>query len=272
MAVSDVGDPSGPELELIQLANRARRDPVAEGVRYGVSCTGIPATPPLAPNTLLAKAALGHCNDMSQNHYYAHVNPTTGQNPGQQISAAGYTWMAYGQNIDTGPVQPVDAKVEHERFFVDVGNNPPGHRYNILGYQPTGPQPGFREMGTSYITNQIALVGADWDHYITEDFGTDQLDKPFVTGVVFDDKNASGEYDAGEGVGGVVIKLRASDQTWVEVQSSSAGAYSFRVNDPGDYTLEMSGGPFTTAVTLKITVGTDNVQVDAVVGIGLVKR
>jgi uncharacterized protein YkwD len=273
MSVSDVGDPSGPEQELIELANRARRDPIAEGNRYGLNFTGIPATPPLAPNALLAKAALSHTTDMAVNHYYDHQNPAGGPNPAQQITAAGYAWLGYGQNIDCGPVQPVDAKSEHQRFIVDAGVNPPGHRWNILGYSPTPPQDVHREMGTSYISSQVIAVGATWDQYITENLATSKDDKPFVTGVVFNDLDNSGEYDAGEGVKGVTVKLTAaSDLSFLVTKTATAGGFAFEVTDPGDYTLEMSGGPFATPVTMKVTVANDNVKVDGVVGKGLVKH
>ncbi len=272
--VSDVGDPSGAEQEMVELANRARRDPIAEGTRYGLTLTGIPPAPPLATNSLLAKAALAHATDQAVKKYYAHVNPNGGPTVGEQIQNAKYVWLSYAQNIDVGPVGPVDPKEEHKRFFVDEGVNPPGHRWNILSYSPPG-QPAniLREMGTSYITDQVLKVGAEWDQYIVQNFGSTETDKPFVCGVVYTDKNNTGEYDAGEGAKGVVVKLRrAEDGSVVGTTTKGAGAFAFEVLTPGDYTVEMEGGPFTTAVTLKVTVQSANVKVDGVAGKGLVAK
>ncbi|MEZ0229585.1 MAG: SdrD B-like domain-containing protein [Planctomycetota bacterium] len=271
--VGNVGDPSGPEQEMVELANRARRDPIAEGNRYGLNLVGTPPAPPLATNALLAKAALAHAKDQAVNKYYDHQNPNGGPDIEQQVKNAGYAANGNSQNIDIGPVGLVDAKEEHKRFFVDEGVNPPGHRWNILSYSPPGTQPLIlREMGTSYIDGQMVAVGAVWDQYIVQNFGSTETDKPFVCGVVFTDANNTGEYDAGEGAKDVVVKLRATDGTAIAMTTRTAGAYAFEVLAPGDYVVEMVGGPFVRPVSLKVRVDAVNVKVDGVAGKGLVAR
>ncbi len=268
----DIGNLSGAEQELVELVNRARRDPLAEGNRYGLNLSGIPATPPLAPSALLAKAALDHNDDMAKNHYFAHVSPS-GVDPAAQIAAAGYVALGSGQNISVDGVGPIDPKAHHRRFVIDAGVNPPVHRYNILSVDPSGNgAASWREFGSSYVSNQVGLVGADWDQYVTENFGRAKTDKPFVTGVAFDDSNNSGEYDAGEGSATVSVTLRAADGTSVVTKTRAAGGFAFQVNDPGTYTVEFQGGPFVSPTSVSIKVGADNVKVDAVVGKGAVAR
>ena len=79
--VADHGDPSGEEQEIIELAQRARRDPSAEAARlnarYGVALnfSSYPARPPLTPNQFLSQAAAAHVNDMAARSFYGHLNP-----------------------------------------------------------------------------------------------------------------------------------------------------------------------------------------------------
>ena len=52
-------------------------------------------------NDKLAKAAYDHSVDMKLNDYFSHTG-LNGSNPGQRITAAGYIWKTYGENIANG--------------------------------------------------------------------------------------------------------------------------------------------------------------------------
>jgi uncharacterized protein YkwD len=268
--VSDIGDPSPLEQELVELANRARRDPVAEGNRLGLNLAGYPPMPPLAPNGLLAKAARGHSLDMAANKYFGHVDPA-GLDPAGRITGAGYVWLACGENIFARtPSAPDDAKQCHSILMIDPGLNPPGHRYNILGVGVG--QALYREIGCSLVQNN-AGAGAPYDTYVTQDFGCQAASNPILTGVVFADANGSGEYDAGEGMGGVAVKLTAPNGNVVQTMTRAAGGYAFQVVAAGNYTIEFSGGNiFPSPVSAAVTIGTANVKVDGIAGTGIVLR
>ncbi|MFE6175677.1 sigma-70 family RNA polymerase sigma factor [Streptomyces sp. NPDC056464] len=78
---------------------------------------------PLAEDSLLNKAAQGHSEDMAARDFFDHTNPD-GADPGQRITAAGYRWSTYGENIAMGQQTP--------ESVMDSWMNSPGHRANIL--------------------------------------------------------------------------------------------------------------------------------------------
>ncbi|MGW1958053.1 sigma-70 family RNA polymerase sigma factor [Streptomyces sp. NPDC001920] len=78
---------------------------------------------PLAQDALLNKAAQGHSADMDARDFFDHTNPD-GADPGQRITAAGYRWSTYGENIAQGQQTP--------EAVMDSWMNSPGHRANIL--------------------------------------------------------------------------------------------------------------------------------------------
>ncbi|MGW4564430.1 sigma-70 family RNA polymerase sigma factor [Streptomyces sp. NPDC004561] len=78
---------------------------------------------PLTENPQLEKAAQGHSDDMAARHFFDHTNPD-GADPGQRITAAGYRWSTYGENIAQGQ-QTADSVMQSWM-------NSPGHRANIL--------------------------------------------------------------------------------------------------------------------------------------------
>ncbi|MEV7414484.1 sigma-70 family RNA polymerase sigma factor [Streptomyces sp. NPDC089919] len=78
---------------------------------------------PLTSNSLLTKAAQGHSDDMAARNFFDHTNPD-GKNPGDRITAAGYRWSTYGENIAMGQRTAADV--------MDAWMNSSGHRANIL--------------------------------------------------------------------------------------------------------------------------------------------
>src|SRR5262245_5705564 len=77
------GDPTAAEQQVLELINRARANPTAEGTRLGISITeGLTAAeaadvgprPPLAMNSILQSVALAHSEDMWTNNYFAHAS------------------------------------------------------------------------------------------------------------------------------------------------------------------------------------------------------
>src|SRR5262249_12612493 len=69
----------------------------------GCTC-GTTVMPPVAAlswNDQLATASYNHSADMATNNYFSHTN-LQGKNPGERITAAGYIWSAYGENIAEG--------------------------------------------------------------------------------------------------------------------------------------------------------------------------
>ncbi|EST18805.1 sigma-70 family RNA polymerase sigma factor [Streptomyces roseochromogenus] len=103
---------------------------------------------PLTENPQLQKAAQGHSDDMAARHFFDHTNPD-GADPGQRITAAGYQWSTYGENIAQG--QQTAAAV------MESWMNSPGHRANILNCS-------FKDIG-------VGVHKGDGGPWWTQDFG-----------------------------------------------------------------------------------------------------
>jgi uncharacterized protein YkwD len=100
------------------------------GANCGSAGNFAPA-PALAWNNMLTLAAEGHSRDMVNNVFFSHTG-SNGSNGGQRITAAGYIWSAWGENIaagQTGVNQVIDDWIGSpghcanlmDPDFVDVG-------------------------------------------------------------------------------------------------------------------------------------------------------
>ncbi|MFB6836816.1 CAP domain-containing protein [Streptomyces sp. NPDC056361] len=78
---------------------------------------------PLTANATLTRAAQGHSDDMAARDFFDHTNPD-GKGPGDRVTAAGYPWSTYGENIAMGQQTPEQV--------MDAWMNSSGHRANIL--------------------------------------------------------------------------------------------------------------------------------------------
>ncbi|MEU2868678.1 CAP domain-containing protein [Streptomyces olivoreticuli] len=78
---------------------------------------------PVRLNDQLNLAAQRHSDDMATRHFFSHTNPDS-TSPATRITAAGYRWTAYGENIAYG--QRTAAEV------MDTWMHSGGHRENIL--------------------------------------------------------------------------------------------------------------------------------------------
>jgi len=112
---------------LLKLVNEKRSS--------GCNC-GATVMPPVASlkwDNLLAVAALAHSKDMNANNYFSHTSPD-GRDAGNRITAAGYKWITYGENIAAG--QPT------EQAVFDAWINSEGHCKNIMSAN-------YKEMGAA---------------------------------------------------------------------------------------------------------------------------
>ena len=82
-----------------------------------------PAVPVLTWNCELRDAAIAHTEDMTAHNFFSHTG-SDGLNAGSRVSAAGYNWRYYGENLAAGYVFAVDALAG----LLDS----PGHCKNIM--------------------------------------------------------------------------------------------------------------------------------------------
>ena len=185
-----IGNPTNEEQAYLEMINRARAHPAAEGVllatttdprvlqayaAFGVNLVlmraqmaAIAPLPPLAMNAQLNSVARAHSQDMLANHFQGHVG-SDGRNLTARIIASGYTAGAsasFGENVFSHAVSPFHG---HACLEVDWGGSagsggmqvPPGHRNNI--HSST-----FREIGIGVALGSNQGVGPQ---LVTQDFG-----------------------------------------------------------------------------------------------------
>jgi uncharacterized protein YkwD len=261
--IYDSGDPTPDEQMVLEMINRARKDPEAEGKRLGIDIKeGLPSQkrslvrprPPLALNKVLLAVARLHSADMYENSYFSH-NTKSGKAPAQRILAAGYAFKACGENIACHTSRSLETL--EDMLIIDTGIKGRGHRVNLLDLNPSFT---FREVGVgAFQADQVNSSG--FATLLTEDFGTG-MTGPFIVGVVFRDKNGNGTYDPGEGLPGVTIT--PSLGRYYAITSGSGG---FVIPSPaigGMITLTADGGGLQSPVHRKLTLMAINVKMDFV--------
>jgi RNA polymerase sigma factor (sigma-70 family) len=128
--------PLGPGRQVIRLANLQR-------ARHGCR--------PLRENPMLTRAAQRHSADMAARRVLSH-DGAGGQDPGARITAAGYRWRAWAENIQQGAATPSSA--------VSSWMTSSYHRANILNCAYT-------EIGVGVVSGS----GGPW---WTQDFASRQ--------------------------------------------------------------------------------------------------
>lgn len=274
-----IGEPTNDEQYYLELINRARANPVAEGLRlatttdqnvlnayasFGVNLVLmqaqfalIPPAPPLSMNATLTTAARAHSQNMLQNNYQGHNGPDGSLSTRLQGYTSGANGWSLGENVYA---YSKSVWYGHAGFQVDWGGSaatggmqsPPGHRQNIHST-------GFREVGIGVVQGSNGSVGPQ---LVTQDFGSVGGLFPFVTGVVYRDLNSNGFYNPGEGLGGVTVTVSNSNSYAV---TASSGGYSVPVPGNGSYTVTFSGGSAPTDQKNVSVGGGQNVKADYVV-------
>ena len=253
------------QLEQLSLerSNRARLRPAQEAAMNGIAIDeGAPgrldATPkqPVALNTFLNQSAKGHSRDMLAQNYFEH-DSLDGDSPFKRMNDAGYLFVTAGENLawrgTTGNVNESQfVEQQHIDLFVDSDIVGRGHRLTMLNGA-------FREVGIGVVRGFFTNNGTRYDSIMqTQDYGAPPNSPTFVLGVVYNDSNANGRYDFGEGVPSSPVSIGTATRN-----TNSAGGYSFAVTQSGNYTLQFSGNNFQ---SLNINQGQKNIKVDLVNG------
>jgi uncharacterized protein YkwD len=253
-----IGEPTDEEQLYLELINRARANPTAEGLRLATSTdpdvqsalkqfnvdldvlknefAALEPRPPLAMNKKLTDAARLHTQFLFETATQTH----TGRNEStisERITAAGYDWSSVSENVYS---YARDTFYSHDGFQVDWGNGPgatygmqAGRGHRVAIHDET-PEPGIdpdvginREVGIGVILgNNTVGMRTVGPHLVTQNLGTDMNDTPFVTGVAYYDLNANHFYDLGEGIGGLTVNV---DGASFHAVTSASGGYAVPV-------------------------------------------
>ena len=253
--------PTGAEQFMLELINESRLNPTEAASYYGIDLNEGPPSEtispdpkqPLAMNSKLLDAARFHTQDMFDNQFFAHAG-SAGDSPWDRITDASYNYSWAGENIawrgSTGPLDGTQTVFNlEEDLFVDEGITGRGHRLNILN-------PNFREAGIGIGSGTYGIYNA---YMVTQDFGSDQDNLPFVLGVVYQDQNGDDFYTPGEGIGGVNISYQHGQTT-----TCASGGYAIKVPTPGTYTLTAFGSGIN--LSKGFAISDQNVKVDFIKG------
>jgi uncharacterized protein YkwD len=76
----------------------------------GTTCGGVamPPVPPLTLNGTISRASDAYAVDMATHNYFGHTG-RDGSDPGNRLTAAGYSWSAWAENIAAGMPTAADA-------------------------------------------------------------------------------------------------------------------------------------------------------------------
>jgi uncharacterized protein YkwD len=133
------------DMQMLTLVNNAR------AVARICGTTNHPATAALSWECRLEQAAQGHSASMADNDYHDHTG-IDGSSPGDRITAAGYPWTAYGENI-AGGYGTAEA-------VMSAWLQSPGHCSNLMSAW-------FTEMGAAAAENPLSTYRIYW----TQNFG-----------------------------------------------------------------------------------------------------
>ncbi len=255
-------EPTQDEQLFIYLLNKARHDPPAYGKSIGLNLDQVIPRPPLALNKELTASARFRAGDQAKRRYFGHTDPD-GVGPNRHARESGYKLAAsFGSkladnNIEScsgGDVLPADAL---KRLIVDEGVPSLGHRKHLLGMVPN--HDSALEVGVGAVIPAPA-DGAVYAAYYT--IHTARTDKPeaFVTGVVYDDKNANGAYDPGEGLSGVTVAGGGAN-----VKTHTFGGFALPLK-PGPILVGCHQGEFKGQATAQVLMDTRNVHLEFISG------
>jgi hypothetical protein len=271
-SIHRIGQPTPEEQFYVELINRARANPGAEGKRLAQTgdmdvqesyrffsvdlermkseFASLSKKPPLAINVKLTDAARGHSRDMFKKEFQGHTG-SDGSSIGERASRAGYSWKSIAENVYAFAESVWHG---HAGFQVDWGEGSGGmqpgrgHRMNIHG--------NFREVGVGVVKGSKGDVGPQ---LVTQNFGSAKTSTAFVTGVAYYDLDKDGFYSPGEGIGGLSVSAKGASQRSV---TANSGGYAIPIpSTSATRRVDFSGLGFSHSVNATISGGA-NVKVD----------
>lgn len=252
----------GFEQEFVYLLNRARHDPTAYQAEQSlpISLAGVTPRGPVAANDALFSSSDVKAADMATNNYFSHTSPA-GVEANRLARDAGYPLpdlypdnMNFIESIAGGTDKNAAIEVLN-LLVIDEGFPTFPHRKQLFSIESFNVPD--REIGVGFVSSTTSAFTNYWAVHIARR----QEPMNFLTGVVFDDLNADGRYQAGEGLSGVTITVDGT----TTVQTNAGGGWSVPASD-GEHSVHASGGGFVGYSTATANVAGENVEVDFISG------
>lgn len=213
---------------------------------------------PIAWDEIAQQVAIEYLPYMSANKSSSHNLNGTFQ---QRIGRYPFDFSQGGtakENSFLNAFSPIHA---HAAYVIDWGNGPDGlqgsgHRNNLIS-------PDVKSGGTGFLSVTYEPTTGFGPMLNVEDLIGLGVSKPTVTGAIFQDRNGSGWYDAGEGVAGVQLTFQGPSGQF-SFNAMSAGGYN-AVVPAGTYTVTATGGGMRFPITASnVVVGSQNVWLNLV--------
>lgn len=273
-----IGNPTDEEQLYLELINRARANPTAEGLMLAATTdpdvvgnikfwnvdlnmmksefAALLVRPPLALNANLTNAARDHTQFQFDTATQTHTG-SGGSDIGDRATAANYSYSSLGESTY---VKATSVFHGHAGFQIDWGPGDTGgmqlgrgHRMNNHG--------DFREVGIGVKLGNNSVGGNTvGPQLVTQDFGIGSPDdKAFVTGVAYYDLNGNSFFDPGEGIGGLTVNVNGSS---FHAVTANSGGYAVPVpTTNATRAVTFSGLGFSGDASAQIVDGA-NVKVD----------
>ena len=252
---------SAAEQYLLELINRARLDPQAEAVRYGMDLNeglsageiGTQSLQVLAANPKLAAAADSHSAWMLSNDVFSHTGANN-STAADRMKEAGYSFIGswnWRENLawlgSTGGIDLEEAVLQHHEGLF----RSPGHRVNTF-------TPMVSEIGVAQVEGSYTYQATTYNSSMLTEVFAKSGSAVFVTGVAYDDHDGDGFYSVGEGRAGMRVWT-----TGAEAATADAGGYNIAVSaqEAVHLTVADDGG---TLGHLAVDTSDGNVKLDLV--------
>jgi Ca2+-binding RTX toxin-like protein len=210
---------------------------------------------PLAFDDNLNTAAENHSLWMIDTEIFSHTG-INGSNAGTRMKDAGYIFSgswSWGENIAWSSTRsPSGFQDEVLRLHTNLMNSS-GHRANILNNN-------FKELGVGFEVGQFKGFNSA---VVTENFAK-TASNPFLTGVVFNDKDKDKFYDINEGLDNITVSARNNTTgATITIHTGISGGYEIELS-PGQYTVTFSDDEIQPS-SYQVTIGSRNVKLDNVI-------
>lgn len=261
-------DPTGLEQEALEHINRMRMDPAAE---LDVLFDSHPQPLVAADSSAQGMVAAFRVDGTLLQEQWSRLRPAAPLAWSEDLwnSARSHSQTMIDEDRQFHPPYGVTAQnvfaysksplYAHAAFAIDWGGktggiqDPPGHRNNLMN-------PAFREIGIGILRDDDAQTEVG-PLVVTQNFRRGQAAEPYLLGVVFNDADGNGRYDAGEGLGGLPVRMHGTGGEFA-TQTMSAGGYQLHVPD-GTYQVAVAlPGVREPMVEDQVIVAGENVKVD----------
>ncbi|NHJ01384.1 MAG: CAP domain-containing protein [Candidatus Heimdallarchaeota archaeon] len=247
----DHGTYSSAEQYMLELHNRARENPEAEALRLSIDLQdGVPVNltpqPPLAMHKILCQTATAYSEVMF--NYSTLGHSVDGTSFTERLIANNYTGLPRGESVASyfSNVDFLYSALMQDSGWESFGQ--PLHREFILGIPINSNEFGIGNYNGGYCDLLYGLSNI-----------------AYLLGVVYNDTNANGFYNIGEGLEDVIITPSQGDFFTI---TGPSGGYSIPITVNGSITLTVTGKYFEIPVTKYINVSSDgdNIKIDFLAG------